>query len=208
MVLSRRKKVCVVGDSITEADWASILCRRLFGGTERGVNNTASWPIIINSGRGGDKLADVTVATRVTNYAPDYVITFIGVNDVAVTATGTFQTQADTYLGAVISGGVPAANNLVIGILARGENWPDGANANDTALTDLNTAWQTVCTSRSVQFYNPRSAFFTWEAANNPGHLSSGLLTTDGIHLITTSKDVGQWWFANTLVSSGTITAT
>jgi hypothetical protein len=72
--------------------------------------------------------------------------------------------------------------------LCIGENWPDGANGNDSALDAKAAIISTAAAgvSPAATYVDLRTPFFAWQAINNPNHDGGGHLTSDTIHLSAT----------------------
>ncbi len=155
--------------------------------------------IWFNSGIAGNDctnyLAD-TIATRVTAYKPDMVIVMNGVNcqQHAVTpgSTGIPTTDAVCTINhpliiSQIQAQNPAAQLCWVSALCHNENWPDGANTWDVGPDSIDakcTIDAAACAAAGVLNVQLRSAFFAYQAINNPTHANFGILTgpADGVH--------------------------
>jgi lysophospholipase L1-like esterase len=157
--------------------------------------------IWFNSGIPGNDCTNYlsdTIAVRVTAYKPDMVIVMNGVNcqqhsgTPGTTGILTTDAQCTTNHPLIISQ-IQAQNPLAqlcwISALCHNENWPDGVNAFDTGPNSIDAKCAidvAACAGASPPILNIqlRTAFFAYQAINNPTHANFGILTApaDGIH--------------------------
>lgn len=162
----------------------------------------------INSGVAGNDCTNFlqdTIAARVTAFKPDLVIVECGINCqqhaqspvLGPGTTGILTIDSVCQVNhpliiAQIQAQNPLAQVVWVGPLCNGENWPLGANGADLATYGveakdaINAA---ACAGATIpilyiSFRGANGPFFTYQAANNPSHLPSNILTGlgDGIH--------------------------
>lgn len=226
MILLRRTsrvggpfRIVVLGDSLTANVWHSQLASQLAinhnaavadagqPGPYKRVASATAPHLWFNSGVAGDDCTNIVghVDTRVAVYKPDLVILFIGVNCAQHAVSGPTCTANHASILADCKAIDPTVQLLVMSPLCWGENWPDGANAND-ALMDAKAA---ICASTAAAagatYVDLRAPMFAYEAINNPGHLTVlGPLTNNDASGIHTNQGAGVAFLRDQLLPSFT----
>jgi len=169
------------------------------GGVSVSVPRQPIRPII--SGTPGDTAESIAVNIpgRITNFNPDAVVLFVGVND-ALTATplATFNAAIDTILAGIAAYDATTPT-MVLSIFTAGEQWSAGPvwdNALDPppsnpgytpSIAQLDAEKVTAIadsTLTTAEYLDLRAAALAFLAAHNtpaPG-AHDGFLTSDGVH--------------------------
>lgn len=126
--------------------------------------------------------------------APDHIFLLSSINDRsnhggAPIPPATTAANYTAYFAAIAKGAPNCMIHVVSNLWDAGENWPDGANVNDATTVLMNTAIQgAVAACSFARYLDIRTPIYGIdEPANNPTHLTSGALTSDGTHPIVTS---------------------
>lgn len=197
--------------------------RAFAGGAQRAVCATVPRePIVaIISGVPGDTIASIAanVPGRITNYNPDVVFMFIGVNDcLHATALAPFNADYDTVLAAIAAyGDIPVC---CMSIFEIGEQWVSGplrwdnhydpppSNPSFTpSIAQYDSEIQTAIadsTLSAAEFLDLRAPTLVYEGAHNtpePG-APDGVLTYDGVH----PNARGQNWISGLVVANCNVT--
>lgn len=190
---------------------------------QRAVSATAPQnPIVpIMSGVPGDEISSIAadIPGRITNYNPDVVVLFVGVNDCLVaTNLASFNSSYDTVLAGIASyGNVPT---MCVSIFEINEQWVSGpvrwdnhydpppSNPSFTpSIAEYDSEIQTAVddtTLTQAEFLDLRADTLVYESQINtpePG-AADGVLTSDGIH--PTPK--GQYWISSLVVAGMNVT--
>lgn len=189
----------------------------------RGVAATVPrQPIVaIMSGVPGDEISSIAanIPGRITNYNPDVVFLFVGVNDCLVaTPLANFNASYDSVLAGIRAyGDIPVC---CLSIFEIGEQWVSGplrwdnnydpppSNPGFTpSIAQYDTQIQTAVndsTLSDAEMLDLRAPTLVQEAALNtpePG-AASGVLTVDGVH----PNPRGQNWISGLVVANCTVT--
>ncbi len=189
-----------------------------------GARGNGSVPLLpirpVISGTPGDTASSIAsnVPGRITNFNPDAVVLFVGVNDaLSATPLATFNTAMDTILAGIAAYDATTPTE-VLSIFTAGEQWTTGPvwdNALDPppsnpgytpSIVQYATESQQAITDSSLthaEFLDLRAPTLVYEAANNlpmPGS-GSGVLTLDGVH----PNARGQSWISGLTVAGMTI---
>jgi len=147
-----------------------------------------------NSGVAGDDCTNVVgnVGTRVNAFRPDLLIDWVGVNCVqhAVSDATCLANHASIITQAKAFN--PDLQVIAMSPLCIGENWPDGANANDAALDAKAAIVKNTVEAAGGTYVDLRTPMFAYEAIHNSGHLTIlGPLTNNDASAIH-PNDVGR----------------
>lgn len=147
-----------------------------------------------NSGVAGDDCTNVVgnVATRVNVYKPDLLIDWVGVNCVQHAVSDATCLANHASIIAQAKAANPDLQVIAMSPLCIGENWPDGANANDAALDAKAAIVKSTVQAAGGTYADLRTPMFAYEAIHNPGHLTIlGPLTNSDASAIH-PNDVGR----------------
>lgn len=119
-----------------------------------------------------------------------YTICFVayGVND-ALTAVAPATTAANLQTGVLgCWASEPTIKMVIVGPMNDGVQWPQGANAADSAIATTSAAMQAMCDTLSasgqITWIDPRTYWFGILPTYNPGNVAgTGGLTIDALHL-------------------------
>jgi lysophospholipase L1-like esterase len=141
-------------------------------------------PIYFPKGVAGELIAAMTA--RIPSYAalrPNMCILQGGTNDATA---GRTQIQAQTDTAAAIAAAIASypllTFFLVIGPWLVEDKWPNGVNAQDTNLNNVNNGMRAACLAASVPFVDIRTQTFLDLPTLNPGNTvgGSGLCVVTG----------------------------
>lgn len=197
--------------------------RALATGSGRAVAATVPEdPIVpIMSGVPGDEISSIAanVPGRITDYNPDVVFLFVGVNDCLVaTPLANFNASYDTVLAGIRAyADIPVC---CLSIFEIGEQWVSGPLRWDNhydpppsdptftpSIAQYDTQIQTAVTDSTLsnaEFLDLRAPTLAYEAAHNtpePG-AADGVLTYDGVH----PNARGQNWISGLVVANCVVT--
>jgi lysophospholipase L1-like esterase len=180
-------RVVFFGDSITEAG-------ALPGGYIAQIRDSLSGRKIngryelIGSGIGGNKVYDLYLRLEedILKRKPDVVVLYVGVNDVwhrQMFGTGTDADKFQKFYFALIQR-LKAKNIKVIACTPTciGER-PGGLNPLDTELDRFAEIVRQVAADTDTPVCDLRQAFMAYESLYNRTEKTSGILTSDGVHL-------------------------
>jgi len=180
------KKIMFFGDSITN-----------FGSKKNGyitiidsliqIDGKKNQFQTMSSGVNGDKITDLYLRYEedVLSKHPDYVVIFIGINDIYKKdfGAGTDSKTFAKFFSALTKKLEEASCKLIIcsptGIL---ENM-DSSNKYNRELNDYADWFKSYCFSHNTPLINTREAFINYEKTYNKENKKYGILTSDGIHL-------------------------
>jgi len=160
---------------------------------------------IVNSGVGGNKIADIEadVAARITDHNPDVVVLWVGVNDASAgTLAAAFRADHDSTLAQILAWD-PTVQIVCVSILLSGELWSSvgpafAGNAFDAAIDALNVEIAASAAAAGVTYVDIRTPGALYESQVNlpePGN-TLGFLTNDGLHVFGVGEVlVGTWIF-------------
>lgn len=175
-------------------------------------------PTFVNSGVTGANAQFLqqapNFANLVTNHDPDHVVLMVGTNDVTQNVQeAAFRGFVASILSQSWSFNANMKFHLVDSVFRNGENWPNGTQgASDVSMDALNFQMASLAYANPgrCEYWQLRSQCWAWEAANNPGHAASGLLTQDGTHPSNTpamgQSDSGQSLFSSLAYTQTTLT--
>jgi hypothetical protein len=147
-------------------------------------------PVFTNTGLVGQTTAAwlAGLTAQVINTNPTDVWLNLAINDV-ITIVSPATTAAN--LTSAITTTLISFPNCHFHVFGTGcftsEAWPDGSaagpsNGGAAALTNAAMMQAVQAFPNNARWYNLRQYIYTWEAANNPTVLASGLVTQDGTH--------------------------
>jgi len=183
--LRLEEKIIFLGDSITQQGYEdSYGYVRVFE-TEYAEKHPELNLEIIGAGIGGNRVADLQgrLEGDVLSKNPDTVVVYIGINDVWNTAANEtpeqFRAGLEDVIGRILASGARAVlcTPSVIGELK------NNANSLDENLDIFSDVSRSVAAENNILLIDLRKAFVDYLADNNPNNLSTGILTTDGVHL-------------------------
>jgi len=182
---AKKLKVVFFGDSITEAavnphGFITIDDSLL---NPKGSSNYD----LIGAGISGNKVYDLyfRMEDDVLSKSPDFVVIWIGVNDVWHKKMGT-GTDADKferfYLAMVRKFKAANIKVIVCTPAAIGEKY-DYTNEQDGDMNKYSNIIRKIAVDQQLTLVDLRSEFETFEKNNNTNNLDRGILTMDGVHL-------------------------
>ena len=182
---AKKLKVVFFGDSITEAavnphGFITIDDSLL---NPKGSSNYD----LIGAGISGNKVYDLyfRMEDDVLSKSPDFVVIWIGVNDVWHKKMGT-GTDADKferfYLAMVRKFKAANIKVIVCTPAAIGEKY-DNTNEQDGDMNKYSNIVRKIAVDQQLTLVDLRSEFETFEKNNNTNNLDRGILTMDGVHL-------------------------
>lgn len=190
-------KVVFVGDSLTAGGYFD-QTQSINGGVNLLVQQLATAGAhvnAINSGVNGNTSANIAaaIASRITNYHPDVVVLFVGLNDCATSVALATYTTNMTSIITTTKATLPSVRMMLVGIILDGERWASGpvrfaGNSFDTgplSIDAYNAVQVSLAATYGCTYVETRAPFATLESQLNtpePG-VSSGVLTLDGIHV-------------------------
>ena len=143
----------------------------------------------INSGVSGNKAADIAanVASRITNYNPQAIVLYVGVNDIGGNQAAFGASYASIL--SQITAWNPAVPVVCLSILSYGEQWQFPpllwySGETGTQIPQYNAYIQSAAASAGATYVNLSTAALNYEQVHNAPQIGafSGILTRDGIH--------------------------
>lgn len=201
MATLRKTKIVFFGDSITQAGvnpggYIDLMNKKL---VEK--KQDANYELI-GAGIGGNKIYDLYLRMEedVMAKEPDVVVIWVGVNDVwhkTSSGTGTDPDKFERFYTAVIR--KLQAKNISVVLAtpaAIGEKY-DNSNQQDGDLNAYSTIIRDLAKKMNCKLCDLRKMFMDYEVNNNKENKSSGILTTDRVHL----NDKGNAFVADAMYS-------
>lgn len=146
------------------------------------------------SGGAGNRIADINgaIAGRITAFNPTKLIIECAVNDATLgTVPATFLSTYQSVITAALAANVGLTQIGMMTAMCSGELWaaggsPWGANANDTAIANINAQLDTLVTNNpgvcfKLDVRTPLGLWLQTHAPGPPG-AASGVTTSDGTH--------------------------
>ena len=198
------KKVLFFGDSITEAGvnpkgYISVLNDMLL------KNGQSQNYELIGSGIGGNKVYDLffRMERDVLAKKPDIVVIWIGVNDVWHKSSHGTGTDADKF-GLMYSDIIHRLQNAGIKVFCCtpaciGEK-TDHSNQQDGDLNEYSKIIRKSASSKGAGIIDIRQRFLDYNTKNNKANKSSGILTTDGVHLNEMGNQLVAEWMSEQIL--------
>jgi lysophospholipase L1-like esterase len=185
--MQTKKKIVFFGDSITEAGVQPEGYITKLGQT-LDKNNLGNQYELTGAGISGNKVYDLYLRMEddVLSKKPDAVVIWVGVNDVwhkRSFGTGTDADKFEKFYNAIIKRlkdkniDVYLCTPAVIG-----EKW-DCTNELDGEMNSYSSIIRGIAQKNNCKLIDLRKEFLDYLKANNPANKSTGILTTDGVHL-------------------------
>ncbi|HLP95121.1 MAG TPA: GDSL-type esterase/lipase family protein [Saprospiraceae bacterium] len=196
----KRARVVFFGDSITEAGVQPGGYISQLRDSLSALNNVKKYELI-GSGIGGNKIYDLYLRLEedVLQRKPDVVVLYVGVNDVwhrQMFGTGTDADKFQKFYLALIKKFQQKGIKVIACTPACIGERPGGANPLDMELDRFASIIRQVATDTQTPLCDLRRAFMAYETLYNTTDKSSGVLTTDGVHL----NDAGNKLVAENLL--------
>lgn len=201
MTFLKKTKVVFFGDSITQAGvnpggYIDLMNKKLV------ENKQDANYELVGAGIGGNKIYDLYLRMEddVMAKEPDVVVIWVGVNDVwhkTSSGTGTDADKFERFYTAVIK--KLQAKNISVVLAtpaAIGEKF-DNSNQQDGDLNAYSTIIRELAKKFNCKLCDLRKLFMDYEVSNNKENKSSGILTTDRVHL----NDKGNAFVAGAMYS-------
>lgn len=143
---------------------------------------------LIGSGIGGNKVYDLYLRLEddVLSQKPDMVFVYVGVNDVwhkKLAGTGTDADKFGKFYEALLKKLAMQNISIVLCTPAVIGEKADGTNEMDGDLNKCSQSIRDLANKYDYPLCDLREVFFEYLAKNNPTNKTSGVLTTDGVHL-------------------------
>ncbi|MFZ1369305.1 MAG: GDSL-type esterase/lipase family protein [Ferruginibacter sp.] len=187
MPANKKKRVIFFGDSITEAAVApgGYIVQL---GSMIALQGKAEQYELIGAGVSSNKVYDLYLRMEedVLSKDPDIVVIFIGVNDVWHKRTGGTGTDADKFekfYQAIINKLKGKNINVIVCTPAAIGEKTDFSNPLDGELNEYSKMIRDIAQKNNLSIVDLRKAFLDHDLKNNPGNKTSGILTSDGVHL-------------------------
>jgi lysophospholipase L1-like esterase len=192
-------RIVFFGDSITQAGvnktgYITKMAEML------GTLGLASKYELIGAGIGGNKIYDLYLRHEedVIAKKPNIVIIYVGINDVwhkTTSRTGTDADKFERFYNALIKRLQKANIQVVICTpTVIGEKY-DNTNENDGDLNAYANIIRKIASDNQCKLIDLRKAFMAYEEKNNIENKSSGILTSDRVHL----TEAGNQFLAETM---------
>jgi lysophospholipase L1-like esterase len=188
----KRSRVVFFGDSITEAGVmpGGYIAQLRDSLTANGQSKKFE---LIGSGIGGNKIYDLYLRLEedVLERKPDVVVMYVGVNDVwhrQMFGTGTDADKFQKFYLALIQKFQRKGIRVIACTPACIGERPGGLNPLDKELDRFSEIIRKVAGETQTPLCDLRLAFMAYQTLYNTTDKSSGVLTTDGVHL----NDVGN----------------
>lgn len=143
---------------------------------------------LIGAGIGGNKVYDLFLRHEddVLKKKPDVVVIYVGVNDVwhkLTHRTGTDADKFERFYRELIRRMQKKGIRVVLCTPACIGERLNGDNTLDAELDHYSQIIRNLAENMDTPLCDLRRAFTDYIAANNPGNVEQGILTTDGVHL-------------------------
>jgi lysophospholipase L1-like esterase len=188
---NRRKKIIFFGDSITRAGmdpggYITLIKDML---QKEGIDNYE----LIGAGIDGNKVYDLylRVEKDVISKSPDIVVIYIGTNDVwhkSTHGTGTDAGKFEEFYRAVIYKLQAADAKIILCTPTLIGEKKNNTNPQDDELNEYANIIRTIGSDLQLPVCDLRTIFQTYIDEQNITDPSSGILTTDGVHLNSTGN--------------------
>lgn len=197
ITVRRTSRICICGDSISNwptpggsdawrglMDWISLFYRggsAGYGGRSVFSSVPSTGPTFINASVNGDdvQLLDTRFNADVVALSPQPDIILIAT---AVNSTFLVGSQFTTSYNSILSkaAGMASAPQIACATIFCVQD--AAPNTNDATIAAQNARIVTAAGIVGATVVDTRTPFLAFESATNPGHLSPGALTIDGIH--------------------------
>lgn len=180
-------KVLFFGDSITYngVSWEGAYVRLI---ESYASNDGLDHVEFVASGIPGNKVTDLYARYErdVVSQDPDYVVLFIGVNDIWHDLTGGQGTDYDTFTKVyfdLVQKLQSADISMVLCTPTCIGEQKDFVNEGDKELNRISQWIREFANSKHIPLVDLRTAFLKYQSIHNIENVSQGLLTADGVHL-------------------------
>lgn len=184
--MNKRKKIIFFGDSLTKAGTEPIgyitVLKSIF--EREGIDEYH----LINEGVNGNKVYDLylRMEENVIRKSPEMIVVFIGVNDVwhkKTHGTGTEALQFEKLYRTIIKRLQATDTKVMLCTPAVIGEMRDNANEQDEDLNQYAAIIKNIGSNLQLPVCDLRSVFQNYLQTYNINDASSGVLTTDGVHL-------------------------
>lgn len=182
----KRKKIIFFGDSITEAGAKPggyiIKMDSLLG-----AKNLKDNYELVGAGISGNKIYDLYLRLEddVLSKNPDFVVIFIGVNDVwhkRTSGTGTDANKFEAFYSAIIKKFSDKNIKVILCTPAAIGEKTDVTNELDGDLNKYCNIIRGLAAKNNLTLIDLRKMFLEYNLKNNPENKDRGILTRDGVH--------------------------
>jgi isoamyl acetate esterase len=200
MPANKKKRIIFFGDSITEAAVKP-------GGyivkldSMIALQGKAEQYELIGAGVSSNKVYDLYLRMEedVLNKDPDIVVIYIGVNDVwhkRTSGTGTDADKFGKFYQAIINKLKAKNIKVILCTPATIGEKTDFSNPLDGELNEYSKIIRNTAQKNNLSLVDLRKAFLDHNLKNNPDNKTSGILTSDGVHLNTKGNQfvAGEMW--------------
>jgi isoamyl acetate esterase len=197
---NKKKRVIFFGDSITEAAVKP-------GGyivkldSMIALQGKAEQYELIGAGVSSNKVYDLYLRMEedVLSKVPDIVVIYIGVNDVwhkRTSGTGTDADKFGKFYQAIINKLKAKNIKVILCTPATIGEKTDFSNPLDGELNEYSKIIRNIAQKNNLSLVDLRKAFLDHNLKNNPDNKTSGILTSDGVHLNTKGNQfvAGEMW--------------
>ncbi len=191
------------------------------GGRRAAAQNQSKITTWINSGVSGNRIRDIvgTVAARITNYNPDIVFLFVGINDfdgaapaAEITSPAAFTADYESTIDQILAAR-PTCKVICMTPMCAGEMWTtiNGVNSfsgnaggNDATIDAGAASIVASAATKGVYSINMRQWAADYEAVNNLSNAATGIITkpADGVHMSVTGA-LAMCAFVRTQINIG-----
>ncbi|MFZ1453871.1 MAG: GDSL-type esterase/lipase family protein [Ferruginibacter sp.] len=187
MPVTKKKRVIIFGDSITEAAVkpGGYIVKLDSLITLQGKTDQYE---LIGSGVSSNKVYDLYLRMEEDVLAkdPDMVVIYIGVNDVwhkRILGTGTDPDKFENFYQAIINKLNAKNIRVILCTPATIGEKTDMSNPLDGDLNEYSKIIRNLAQKNSLSVVDLRKAFLDHNLKNNPGNKAKDILTYDGVHL-------------------------
>ena len=192
----KKTKVVFFGDSITQqgAGPTGYITKMDSLVKQQGLSDSYE---LIGAGVSGNKVYDLylRMETDVLDKNPDWVIIYIGINDVwhkASSGTGTDADKFEKFYRAIIKKLQDKGIKVIVCTPSVIGERNDNSNQLDGDLNRYSNIIRNMAKELSLPVCDLRKSFGTYLLANNPANAEKGILTVDRVHL----NDAGNLFVA------------
>ncbi len=181
----KKLKVVFFGDSITEA---AVNPHGFITIDDSLLNPVGSSNYdLIGAGISGNKVYDLyfRMEEDVLSKSPDFVVIWVGVNDVwhKKMGTGTDADKFERFYLAMVKKFKSAGVRVIVCTPATIGEKNDFTNEQDGDMNKYSDIIRKIAADQHLTLVDLRMEFENYEKTNNPKNLDRGILTLDGVHL-------------------------
>jgi lysophospholipase L1-like esterase len=186
-MVQKKKKIIFFGDSITQAGVQPGGYITRIGELAAKEGSQGKYEFI-GAGIGGNKVYDLYLRLEedVLSKNPDFVLIYVGVNDVWHKQSFGTGTDADKfekfYVALVRKIQAVGAKVILVTPAVIGER-TDFSNQLDGDLNHYSSVIRRIAAENNLTLIDLRSAFLKYNLEHNPENKEAGVLTTDRVHL-------------------------